>query len=188
MKRSNYIKMLQRVSGKTDCKMFYFKDYNIILTVNGWMVHKKMSDGSYMTYSTNEGHAKVIAIRLRYNLGTYKFKKDDSKEFRELYSHQLSRQMKSYNLERGRKRIFKSVKGNLDLEKIKAILQYQKLCPDNTERADVDNRYEITISSVYGSNDITPCIETRHLVKVGDIISNKFSLGKVNGYTDITRL
>lgn len=182
-KSNNYEKLLKRVSGKSDCKSFWFPKQGVALTQNGWL----RKDGfSYLPI--NESHSAVISARLHYNLGNYRFKRDDNESFRETYKMNMAKEMRKFYLEHAKRRIFKSIKGTLDLDKIKAILEYQKLEPDNTYCCRVDNEYSIVSIGNFNNEETIPCIETRHLVKCGEVISNKFSLGRVHGYTDVTTL
>lgn len=184
MKRSNYQDLLNKLTGRTDCKSFYFKEQKIALTVNGWVKMNNIND--YLPIS--ESNYSVILTRLRYRLGNYRFGKDDSETFRDTYKGNLSRAMKVFNREIRTRRNFNHVHGQLDLDKIKAILKYQALEPDNTFRPKVNQPYNITMVGNFNDDKQIPCIETRNLVMIGNTVSNKFSLGRVHGYTDVTNL
>ena len=185
MKRSsNYSNLLQKLTGREDVKSFYFKEQKIALTINGWLKMNNIND--YLPIS--ESNYNVILVRLRYRLGNYRFAKDDSETFRDTYKENLSRAMKVFNREIRTRRNFNHVNGQLDLDKIRAILEFQALEPDNTFRPKVNQPYNITMVGNFNDYKQIPCIETRNLVMVGDTVSNKFSLGRVHGYTDVTRL
>ena len=184
MKRSSYQDLLNKLTGRTDCKSFYFKEQKIALTVNGWVKMNNIND--YLPI--NESNYSVILTRLRYQLGTYRFQKNDTESFKGGYKENMALAMKVFSREQHSRRMFNHVHGELDLDKIKAILKYQELEPDNTYKCKVNNQYDITMIGNFNNDKFIPCIETKHLVQIGDTVSNKFSLGRVHGYTDVTNL
>ena len=184
MKRSNYASLLQKLTGKEDCKSFYFKEQKVALTINGWL--RKSKDFQWIPI--NESDKDVILIRLRNRLGTYRFQKDDTESFKGRYKENMALAMKVFSREQHSRRMFNHVHGELDLDKIRAILRYQALEPDNTYKCKVNNQYDITMIGNFNNDKFIPCIETKHLVQIGDTVSNKFSLGRVHGYTDVTNL
>lgn len=184
MKRSNYQDLLNKLTGRTDCKSFYFKAQKVALTVNGWVKMNNIND--YLPIS--ESNYSVILTRLRYRLGNYRFQKEDSESFKETYKSNMGKAMKVFQSETNTRRNFNHVNGQLDIDKIKAILKYQALEPDNTYRPKVNNQYNITMVGNFNDDTQIPCIETRNLIMIGNTVSNKFSLGKVHGYTNVEEL
>lgn len=184
MKRSNYKDLLQKLTGKEDCKSFYFKGQKIALTINGWVKMNNIND--YLPI--NESNYNVILVRLKYRLGNYRFQKEDSESFKETYKSNMGKAMKVFQSETNTRRNFNHVNGQLDIDKIKAILKYQALEPDNTYKCKVNNQYDITMIGNFNNDKFIPCIETKHLVQIGDTVSNKFSLGRVHGYTNVEEL
>lgn len=174
----DYKSILRKLTGRKDVKSYLFKE-GIALTVNGWL---KEVDNNWLVLG--EANKDVILIRLRYGLGNYRFTKDDNKRFRETYRNNMIVVLPIYKREKAVKKSFSYIKGELDIDKIKTILKYQKQNPEN-ERVCTNCNYRIITVSNYNNNEIIPCIETRRLIRVDKTVSNRFSLGNIQGYINV---